>query len=239
MPETASLESTRRTRQRLLGVMVICGTAVLMVGDALTPSGADDHVTTAAVGLKALAAADRHPTQLYVSSVLLIVGLACLGWTFPAVASLIRARGALPATWAAALGAFGGMSAAVVNALIGLDTYAAHHARISRGAGAEFLVSAQHTSAVAAVFSIGYFGGLILGGVLLGVAVWRSRLAPRWVGPTFAIGLLIAAAAPGGPVGAALSLPWAAAMIALAAKLLRPTPTKVAEPRRRTQPASA
>lgn len=209
------IELTNRSRQRLLGIVGVCGVVALEIGDALTPAGTDQHVTSVDIGIAELNAAAAHPGLLYVAFLLVILGFFGMAFGFLAIASLVRQRGSRWATTAAAVGAFACFSAGVVNVWSGLDTYAALKANMTRAAAAAFLVSAQHTSAVSALFSVGYFLGLTLAGVLIGVALWRGRAVPRWVAVILPVTLVVAASSPSGIPGTALTLPFSAVMIGL------------------------
>jgi hypothetical protein len=60
------------------------------------------------------------------------------------------------------------------------------------------------------------------GKTTLGYALWRSRSVPRWLAALFVIGLLVAELqSSGGPKVVLFMLPFAAAMILLAARLWR------------------
>jgi hypothetical protein len=203
---------TLRSRQRLLGWGGVVGIVVLTLGDLITPHGTDQHITTVPAGLAELKAAHAHPATTYVAFLLVVLGFFGLAVGFLALATLVRERGARLATAAGGIGLFACFSAAVINVWAGLDVYAAVKADMSRSSAAAFLVSAQHTSAVSAVFALGYFVGLLLAGVLAGAALWRSRVVPRWVGIVFPVSLAVAAGSPSGVPGTALAVPFAALM---------------------------
>jgi hypothetical protein len=215
------IESTIRARQRVLGVTTMVGIVALMVGDILTPHGTDNHITTVSGGLKELNAAAAHPVLLYLSSTFVILGFGGLAVGFGAIATLMRERSARLATVAASIGGFACFSAAIINVWAGLDVYAAEKADMSRSSAAAFLVSAQHTSKVSAVFAAGYLVGLVIAAVLAGVALWRSDAVPRWVGVLFPVSLVVAIGVPGGPVTSLLALPFAVTLFALGLKVVR------------------
>lgn len=213
--------NTLRGRQRLLGCAGIVGVVVLMAGDALTPKGTDQHITTVRAGVRELDAAAAHPLATYLAFLLIVLGFFGLAVGFLALATMVRDRGARCATIGASIGLFACFSAAVINVWAGLDVYAAVKANLSRTAGAEFLVSAQHTSAVSAVFALGYFAGLLVASVLMGVGLWRSGGVPRWVGIVLPVSLMVAAGSPSGIPGSAVALPFATLMVWLCLRVVR------------------
>jgi hypothetical protein len=66
-----------------------------------------------------------------------------------------------------------------------------------------------------------YFAAIPIAAILMGVALWRSRTVPRWLAVLFPISLIIAQQVPsdGIVLVVALMLPFAAAMILLAARI--------------------
>jgi hypothetical protein len=70
------------------------------------------------------------------------------------------------------------------------------------------------------VFLYVYFIGIYVAPLLMGVALWRSRSVPRWLAVLFFVGLEVAQQQiSSGPVVILYMLPFAAAMILLAAKI--------------------
>ncbi len=65
-----------------------------------------------------------------------------------------------------------------------------------------------------------YFLSEFAAPVVMGVALWRSQSAPRWLAVLFVLGLGIAEALPSwGPIALLFVLPFLAAMVLLAARI--------------------
>ena len=69
-------------------------------------------------------------------------------------------------------------------------------------------------------FEYAYFIGIYVAPLLMGYALWRSRAVPRWLAVLFFAGLEIAQQQiSSGPVVVLYMLPFAAAMVLLAARI--------------------
>jgi hypothetical protein len=212
------MDSVAGARQRLLAVFLPGTAALFLVGQALTRKGLDQPIMTMATALKMLPIAAKHPNQLYVSNVLVIVGLGTLGVSFMAIATLVRDGGSAIATVAAVIAGVASFFGAIVNVLVGFNLAAATQAHKPPEVAARFLVT-TFKSGVATVFLIGYFFGLLLATLLMGIALWRSRSVPRWLAVIFAIGWLAVLIAPAGIVYVSLMLPFAVAIVILASRI--------------------
>ena len=116
--------------------------AVLYIGgEAVSPKGTDQVVTTTAVAFKVLPIAARHSTQLYLASFLVLLGLGALAVSYAAIATLVRDRGSALATIAALLGGVGAFCGAIVNVIVYPGLAAAATAHVSRDAAAKVLVA--------------------------------------------------------------------------------------------------
>ena len=154
---------------------------MLYIGrEALDPKGTDQLVTDVATGLKLLAIAARHPTQLYVAGTLSLLALGAVAVSYGAIALLITGRGWVTATVAALLGGIGAFCGAITNVLVGLDLAAAATAHASPDAAARFLVTAFNSGA-GQVFTYVYFVSEFTAPVVMGFALWRSRRVPLWL----------------------------------------------------------
>jgi hypothetical protein len=184
------------------------------------PKGTDILILTMGDALKVLPIAARHPGQLYVSGSLSLLALGALAVSWATIATLVRARGAAFAMVAALLGGIGAFCGALVNVLGGINLAAAATAPISREAAGRFLVT-SFNSGFAHVFMNVYVAGIYLAPVLMGIALWRGRSVPRWLAVLFVAGLELAQQVPSaGPVKVVLlTLPFAVAMVLLAARI--------------------
>jgi len=80
-------------------------------------------------------------------------------------------------------------------------------------------------------FEYAYFLGIYLAPLLMGVALWRSRAVPRWLAVLFFVGLEVAQQQiSSGPVVVLYMLPFAAAMILLAARIWQAAALPASQP---------
>lgn len=160
---------------------LVVGAALIVVSVLLMPDFSGGHgerleAIAAAQGASAISALSFTVSQLF-----LAVGLV-------GVAHLVRSRVPVLATLGgtlAVLGAFGHAVYGGVNVvmlamaedLAALDTHAAVLARGEEGIGIPFMAAGLL--------------GTVLGFILLGVAVWRGGLGPRWVGPAMIVWVVL------------------------------------------------
>jgi hypothetical protein len=210
-----------RARLRLLAVFLPV-TAVLYVGaEALDPRGTDQVVTTTAAALRLLPIAAAHSSQLYLSGSLSVLALGGLAVSYAAIATLVTGRGWVTATIAALLGGLGAFAGAMLNVLVGISLAASASAHMTQLAAARFLVTSFGSGPAQAAAYV-YFASEYAAPVLMGVALWRSRAVPRWLAVLFTAGLELAESMGAiGPKVALFMLPFAAAMILLAARIWR------------------
>lgn len=211
-------------RQRVLAVFLPV-TAVLYIScEALDPKGTDQLVTTMATGLKLLAIAAKHPTQLYLAGTLSILALGALAVSYAAIAMLVRGRGWVVATVAALLGGIGAFCGAIINVLVGVNLAAAATAHTSPDAAARFLVTSFNSGA-GQFFTYLYFVSEYTAPLVMGFALWRSRCVPRWLAVLFFVGFELAEAQSSkGAVVILFMLPWAVAMVLLTARIWQAPP---------------
>ena len=213
------MDNAARVRQWVLAVFLPV-TAVLYIScEALDPKGTDQVVTTTATGLKLLAIAAKHPTQLYVAGTLSILALGALAVSYAAIAMLVRGRGWVVATVAALLGGIGAFCGAIINVLGGINLAAAATAHTSPDAAARFLVTSFNSGA-GQLFMYVYFVSEYTAPLVMAFALWRSRSVPRWLTVLFAVGFEVAEAQSSkGAVVIVFMLPWAVAMVLLAVRI--------------------
>jgi hypothetical protein len=213
------MDNAARIRQRVLAVFLPIAAVLYIGGEALSPKGTDQVVTTAAVAFKVLPIAARHSTQLYLASCLVLLGLGALAVSYAAIATLVRDRGSALATIAALLGGVGAFCGAIVNVIAYPGLAAAATAHVSRDAAAKVLVTGFN-SGFGHAFLYVYFVSEYLAPLLMGIALWRSRNVPRWLAALFFIGLEVAESMSSmGPIVILYMLPFAAAMVLLAARI--------------------
>ena len=208
-------------RQRVLALFLPVAAVLYIGGEALSPKGTDQVVTSTATAFKVLPIAAQHPAQLYLASSLVLLGLGALAVSYGAIATLVKDRGSALATVAALLGGLGAFCGAIVNVIAYPSLAAAATAHVSRGAAAKLLVTAFN-SEFGHVFVYVYFASEFLAPLLMAIALWRSRTVPRWLAALFFVGLEVAQQMGSfGPIVVLYMLPFAAAMVLLAARIWR------------------
>lgn len=208
-----------QVRQRVLAVFLPVTAVLYVSAEALDPRGTDRVVTSTAVGLKLLPIAAAHSSQLYLSGSLSVLALGGLAVSYAAIAGLVTGRGWVAATIAALLGGVGAFAGAMLNVLVGISLAAAASAHMTQIAAARFLVTSFGSGPAQAAAYV-YFASEYAAPVVMGVALWRSHAVPRWLAVLFTAGLELAEAMGAiGPKVALFMLPFAAAMILLAARI--------------------
>jgi hypothetical protein len=213
------MNNAARVRQRVLAAFLPI-TAVLYVGaEALDPKGTDQVATTTAAALRLLPIAAAHSSQLYLSGSLSVLALGGLAVSYAAIATLVTGRGWIIATIAALLGGLGAFVGAMLNVLVGISLAAAASAHMTQLAAARFLMT-SFGSVPGQVAEYVYFASEYAAPVVMGFALWRSRAVPRWLAVLFTAGLELAEAMGAfGPKVVLFMLPFAAAMVLLAARI--------------------
>ena len=231
------MDNAARTRRRVLALFLPVAAVLYIGGEAVSPKGTDQVVTTTAVAFKVLPIAAQHQTQLYLASALVLLGLGALAVSYGAIATLVRDRGSALATVAALLGGLGAFCGAISNVVAYPTLAAAASAPASRGAAANLLVAVSN-SGFSHVFAYLYFGSEFLAPLLMGIALWRSRAVPRWLAALFFVGLQVAELMESyGPIVILYMLPFAAAMVLLATRIWT-TATSPQDRSRIPEPAS-
>ena len=230
------MDNVARTRQRVLAIFLPVTAVLYIGGEALSPKGTDQMITTLATALKVLPIAARHPTQLYVAGSLALLALGALAVSYVAIAALVRNRGSALATVAALIGGVGAFCGAITNVLVYPNVAAAATAHLTPDAAARFLVT-TFNSWFGQVFLYAYFIGQYVAPLLMGYALWRSRSVPRWLAALFVVGLYLAEIqSSGGAIVILYMLPFAAAMILLAVRIWSATARPASQPQ--PKPAS-
>ena len=183
--------SAARVRLRLLAAFLPVTAALYVGAEAMDPKGTDQVVTYTAVALKLLPIAAAHSSQLYLSGALSVLALGGLAVSYAAIAALVTGRGWVIATIAALLGGLGAFAGAMLNVLGGINLAAAASAHMAQGAAARFLVT-SFGSVPSQVVEYVYFASEYAAPVLMGFALWRSRVVPRWLAVLFTVSLEVA-----------------------------------------------
>lgn len=215
------MDNAARIRQRVLALFLPVAAVLYISGEAVSPKGTDQVLTTTATAFKVLPIAAQHSGQLYLASTFVLLGLGGLAVSYAVIATLVRDRGSALATIAALLGGLGAFCGAIVNVIAYPGLAAAATAHVSRVAAAKVLVTAFN-SEFGHIFIYIYFVSEYAAPLLMAIALWRSRNVPRWLAALFFVGLEAAEGMSSmGPIVVLYMLPFAAAMVLLAARIWR------------------
>jgi hypothetical protein len=224
------MDNAARARQRVLAIFLPIAAVLYISAEALSPKGTDQVATDTATALKLLAIAAKHPTQLYIAGTCAVLGLGALAVSYAAIAALARNRGSALATVAALIGGIGAFCGAIFNVLVFPNLAAAATAHTTPGAAAQFLVT-TFNSGSGHGFEYAYFIGIYVAPLLMGFALWRSRAVPRWLAVLFTVGLELAEGMGSyGPIVVLFMLPFAAAMVLLAARIWQAAALPASQP---------
>ncbi len=213
------MDNAARIYQRVLALFLPVAAVLYIGGEALSPKGTDEEVTSAGVAFKVLPIAAQHSGQLYLASTCVLLGLGALAVSYAAIATLVRDRGAVLATIAALLGGLGAFCGAIINVIVYPGLAAAATAHVSRDAAAKVLMTGFN-SEFGHIFTYVYFASEYVAPLLMAIALWRSRNVPRWLAALFFVGLEVAEGMSSiGPIVVLFMLPFAAAMVLLAARI--------------------
>jgi hypothetical protein len=213
----------------LLSLSLPAAAILLVVGQALTPNGLDHPITKLSTAIRELPIAAAHSERLYVANLFVIFGLGALGLSFAAIATLVRGRGAVLATAAAAVGGLALFCGALVNTFVGYDLAAAARAHTSQARAEQVLLAANRGWGFDLLLAV-YLGGVVIATLAIAVALWRARTVPRWLPVLFVIGIALGAPAPAGLVSIPLQLPIAVALVVLAVRIWRAADRGQVEP---------
>jgi hypothetical protein len=211
-----------QTRQRMLALALPLTAALYIGAEGVNPKGTDQIITTTAIAFKVLPIAANHTTQLYASASLSELALGAVAVSYAAIAMLIRKHGSMAATIAALIGGIGAFCGVIVNVFVGINLAAAATAHVTRDAAARVMI-ANFNSPPGQVFTYVYGFSEFVAPIIMGVALWRSRRASRWLSVLFAAGFELAEQT--ASVGVARIVvqmaPFAIAMVLLAVPIWR------------------
>ena len=149
-----------------------------------------------------------------------------------------QGRGSALATVAALLGGLGAFCGAIVNVLVAPTSPPPPRRMYHAARPRSFLVTAFN-SEFGHVFLYLYFAAAYVAPLLMGIALWRSRTVPRWLAALFFVGLEVAEQMESaGPIVVLYMLPFAAAMVLLAARIWQAAAEPASQRRLPPEPAS-
>lgn len=192
------LSDSRNFSRTLAGIGLIAGPTLFVIAQILSPAWSDDTATY----LQDIAA-DKG-LYLASSAVFMLGGVLLVAGALGIVKLMRRGRKVTLGQVAGFLLAVGLMASTAwyalsVNEVAMVDSEANRAEMIALSERAE-------DSAGAALFFIPFFFlGIVLGNVLLAVAMWRSRVAPRWAAAAVLVSILVGFFGSEGQVGGIIS----------------------------------
>jgi hypothetical protein len=211
-------------RRRLLAISLPLAALLLGTGEATFPKGLDNLTQSLSTATSEVTIATAHPGQFAVASLLVIFGLAALGVSFSAIATLAQDRGRTLATVVAVLGWLTTLCGVVMNTINNYALAAAASIHPATGVTAAIWFR-EDTWAAGNPLLVLYFFGMLLTVALAAVVLWRSRAVPRVAAVVFAAAFYLAIAAGPGPMPTLLQyIPFLAVTIYLAVKVWQPVP---------------
>lgn len=223
-------DTAARSRRVLLATGLVAAPVLMALGIGFEPAVPAHRVATFEV-------IAGQSGRYYLAVLATIVGLGLLPVVGAAIAVLVQRRGRAAATWAAALFGIGGIAVAVgkgfqimswLEAAPGLAGYREAFAHL----GDQVPFGAE-------VFFIAGSVTLLAAAILAAVALWRSRVVPRWLAAGYGIAWVTGLFFTGDPgAGAALAvLPLLVISIPIALVLTRGTAVEPAAPPTGSRPA--
>lgn len=223
-------DTAARSRRVLLATGLVAAPVLMALGIGFEPAVPAHRVATFEV-------IAGQSGRYYLAVLATIVGLGLLPVVGAAIAVLVQRRGRAAATWAAALFGIGGIAVAVgkgfqimswLEAAPGLSGYREAFAHL----GDQVPFGAE-------VFFIAGSVTLLAAAILAAVALWRSRVVPRWLAAGYGIAWVTGLFFTGDPgAGAALAvLPLLVISIPIALVLTRGTAVEPAAPPTGSRPA--
>jgi Domain of unknown function (DUF4386) len=203
-----------RTVTRWFGAasLVVGGVAVA-IGTAVQPSSDNDSTSVALAKISRHLSDQRWLILADLFAAFLLPGMLCL--------MRLARRGAPRLAVAGGSLAFAGWLGGLVG-LGSLDIVSYHAAQASNRAGAVALVHAVTNDWTSDVLLAIFLVGQVLGMLLLGAALWRARVAPRWAAVLLGVGpIVLVAVHDSNALGAAVNACVAVGMAACAIAVLR------------------
>jgi hypothetical protein len=209
-------------RRRVLAVSLPLAAVLLAIGESAFPKGLDNIAQSLSTATSEVTIATAHPGQFAAASLLTVFGLAVLGVSFSAIASLAEGRGRTLATVVAVLGWFTTLCGVVMNTTINYALAVAASTHPASGVAASIWFR-EDTWPAADLMLVLYFFGMLVTVALAAVALWRSRAVPRVVAVVFAAAFYLAIVAGPGPMPTLLQyIPFLAVTVYLAIRVWEP-----------------
>jgi hypothetical protein len=165
----------RNFGRTLTGLCLIGGTLVLLVGSIVSPNTMHDNKT------KELAAVAAHKGSFLASALLLFLGGLLL---IPAAVGLVKLfrgpRGVTLGQVASGLLVYGAATLLVFYTFTIIEYEMVNQKGLNTPALAQYLHKANNTASGTPIFIL-FIVGVVIAQILLAIAIWRTRILPRWV----------------------------------------------------------
>jgi hypothetical protein len=206
---------TMTTPRRALAVAVAAAPVLLLAGTAAVPTAIGDrHGTDRTKALRLLLKAAPDRGHIPLALVLLVLGL---GLLVPAAIGLIWLTGGRPlAVVGGTLVTVGAPMGVATNAVTAMTVYRLTDPALPRGSAVDVL--AYNSGTAGEILFILYLLVLV-GMILLGVSLWRSRALTWWQAALVGGGAVLGFAGPEGPAGSLFTIPLVIGMALAARKL--------------------
>lgn len=195
--------------RRSTAVALLTAPVAGLAGTILLPASAD-----AAAQLALIAA---QPARWMGANVLLVISFLCFAGALLGLTGLFRAQGSRLGVTATVLAALGWALHIGPIAYVMAQYPLAHH---PDRAGAAELAEAMFAGPSFAVLIVPVLLATVAGTVALAVALWRTRLAPRWAAVTLVVALVADFVAPDGVSGIVMFALMGVALAPFSARLL-------------------
>lgn len=223
-------DTAGRSRRLLLATGLVAAPALMALGIGFEPAVPAHRVATFEV-------IAGQSGRYYLAVLATIIGLGLLPVVGAAIAVLVQRRGRAAATWAAALFGIGGIAVAVGKGFQIISWLEA--APRLAGYREAFSHVGDQVPAGAEVFFIAGTVTLLSAAILAAVALWRSRIVPRWLAAGYGVAWVTGLFFTGDPgAGAGLAvLPLLVVSIPIALVLARGAAVEPAAPQAGSRPA--
>ncbi|MFD1506987.1 hypothetical protein FE374_03880 [Georgenia yuyongxinii] len=195
--------------RRSTAVALLTAAAAGLAGTILLPASAD--ATTQ------LALIEAQPVRWMGANVLLLASFLCFAGALLGLTGLFRARGSRLGVTATVVAALGWALHVGPVAYVMAQYPLAHQ---PDQAGAAEIAAAMFTAPSFAVLIVPVLLATVVGTLALAVALWRTRLAPRWAALTLVAALVADFAAPDAVSGIMMFALMGVALAPLSARLL-------------------
>jgi len=201
--------------RRSTAVALLAAPVTGLAGTILLPASADAATQLALI--------EAQPGRWLGANVLLVISFLCFAGALIGLTSMFRAQGSRLGTAATAVTALGwALHIGPVAYVMAQYALALHSDHVVAAEIAEAMFAAPSF----VVLIVPVLVATVVGTLALAVALWRTRLAPRWAVVTLVVALVVDFAGPDGVSGIMMFALMSAALAPLSARLVRETSTE-------------